>query len=328
MAEQNPNPIEPYNLKSFAEGGTLELVTLGNVSIPVSINLLNKLVTVKAGDRQPDMTEKVMFANTIIEQKCNPYLNECWLVFMKGKYVPIIAAQKRIAKAQSLPSYDGYEWGWISKDGTRCPAGPENKVIQADIAGVWNRIYFKDRKVPFYHEIFLTEYSGRNNDRPITMLLKTARDQAHRFAFANEMGNLCTENEIYDERLPAPTCDTPTRDDRRKPVESKTIEKDVTATAEPVAKVVDTEIPIESTEIPSEATGEADEREMYAQLVMQFKEVSGLDDGEELRAKFIAFASFVLLMEEEELVSPEEYTPDMIEKLKTELETNGIPEDV
>jgi len=79
---------------------------------------------------------------------------------MKGKYVPIIAAQKRIAKAQSLPSYDGYEWGWISKDGARCPAGPENKVVQADLAGVWNRIYFKDRKVPFYHEIFLTEYSG------------------------------------------------------------------------------------------------------------------------------------------------------------------------
>jgi len=69
--------IEPYRLKDFAKGGTLELVTHGNVSIPVSLELLDGIIQVRASDRKPNIVEKVMFANTIIEQKCNPYLNEC-----------------------------------------------------------------------------------------------------------------------------------------------------------------------------------------------------------------------------------------------------------
>lgn len=207
--------VEPYHLGEFAKGGSIDFITQGNVSIPLSLQLLKGIVPVRQGDREPSTTEMVMFANTVIEQKCNCYLNECWLVLMRGKYVPIIAAQKRIAKAQSIPSYDGYEWGWIDKGGQRWPSGPENKVKEVDIFGAWGRIYFKNRKVPFYHEIFRSEYQYPKSERKITMLLKTLRDQLHKYAFASEMGNLCTENEPYEEPLPAPVSDVLPREQRR-----------------------------------------------------------------------------------------------------------------
>ncbi len=224
MSIPEPTAIVPYRLGDFAKGGSIDFLTQGNVSIPLSLDLLKAIVTVKPGDRAPNTTELVMFVNAVIEQGCNCYLNECWLVFIRGKYVPIIAAQKRIAKAQSISSYDGYEWGWIDKEGFRCPAGPDNKVKQDDIIGVWGRIYFKDRKVPFYHEVFRSEYSYPKSDRKITMLLKTARDQLHRYAFANEMGNLCTENEPYEEPLPAPESDVLPRDERRKTVPNTAVD--------------------------------------------------------------------------------------------------------
>lgn len=216
--------IEPYHLGEFAKGGKIDFLTQGNVSIPLSIELLRGIVPVRQGEREPNVVELVMFANAVIEQGCNCYLNECWLVLMRDKYVPIIAAQKRIAKAQSIPSYDGYEWGWIDKGGQRWPSGPENKVKEADIIGAWGRIYFKDRKVPFYHEIFRSEYKYPKSERKITMLLKTLRDQLHRYAFANEMGNLCTENEPYEEPLPAPESDVPPRDERRMTVPSTAVD--------------------------------------------------------------------------------------------------------
>ena len=236
--------VEPYHLGDFAKGGKIDFLTQGNVSIPLSIELLKGIVPIKKGDRAPSVTEMVMYVNTVIEQGCNCYLNECWLIMIRGKYVPIIAAQKRIAKAQSLPNYDGYEWGWIDKDGQRWPSGPENKVKQADIIGVWGRIYFKDRKLPFYHEIFRSEYNYPKNERKITMLLKTLRDQLHRYAFANEMGNLCTENEPYEEPLPAPASDVKPRGERRMAVPSTAVD----TTRAPVVTEVKTEPVIEGQE--------------------------------------------------------------------------------
>ena len=222
MSEENQIvKQETYRMRDLLENKTFDVETKGGVLIPVSLELIDKLVTIKQGDRKPDIAEKMMFCNMIVEQRCNPYLGECWLVNMKGRYVPIISAQKRIGKAQSLPDYDGYEWGWITSDGTRHAAGFASKAKREEIIGGWGQICFTNRKIPFYHEIFMAEYGGK--ERPITMLLKTLRDQTHKFAFANEMGNLNTENEM--DYLPEPnyTPETPKRA-ARKPVESQAVE--------------------------------------------------------------------------------------------------------
>ena len=185
---------EPYLLRDLIDKkSTFDISTNDNIKIPISIALLTKFFKPKQGERPPTDVEVVMFANMIIAQGCNPYLEECWPVFTHGQWKPIISAQKRIAKAQSMPEYDGYEWGWITKDNVRHEAGPTGAASVDNTVGAWGRVYFKNRKVPFYHEILFEEYS--HGTRPVTMLLKTMRDQTHKYAFANQMGNLVTENE-------------------------------------------------------------------------------------------------------------------------------------
>lgn len=313
--------VEPYHLGEFAKGGNIDFITQGNVSIPLSLQLLRGIISVRQGDPEPSVTELVMFANAVIEQGCNCYLNECWLVMMRGKYVPIIAAQKRIAKAQSMPSYDGYEWGWIGKEGVRCPAGPENKVKQADIIGVWGRIYFKNRKVPFYHEVFCSEYKYPKSDRKITMLLKTARDQLHRYAFANEMGNLCTENEPYEEPLPAPETDVQPREKRRMAVPSTEVDTTRAPVAESelagesAASETTIEAPNEAPETPAvnKETGEV--KDIYVEVTGMYADQNGTD--------FLEFACYVLCLDEDE-VSPSKLSIEQLNQIKAYIGTNGV----
>lgn len=312
---------EPYKLSEFAAGGTLEFITTGNVSIPLSIPLLQAFVSKKPNDPLPTKAEMVTFCNMIVEQNCNVYLGECWLICMKGVYKPVIAAQKRIAKAQSMGDYNGYEWGWIGKDGTRCPSGPDSTLVKDDIDGVWGRVYFKGGKVPFYHEIFRSEYKHTTNDRPITMLMKTARDQVHKYAFANEMGNLCTENEVYDERLPAPVCDTPKRNDR--------------------IKVENTHTPSQGAESEAAGTeadsgGSADEdtiRAMAEGCCEQLREILSETFGqisilpEKITTLFCKLCAIVLGGDEMKYTMPESLTVKKLMYIKEVIET-GIPQEI
>jgi hypothetical protein len=286
----------------------------------------------------------MMFANTAIEQKCNPYLKECWLVMMRGKYEPIIAAQKRVAKAQSMPNYDGYEWGWIDKDGKRHNAGPECTAKESDIIGTWGRVHFKDRKVPFYHEIFRSEYPHAKNDRKITMLMKTLRDQVHKFAYASEMGNLCTENEPPDNNLALekPQCDVEPRDTRRKQVEStetsppKKPAEVVTSQGDSAgvpegesaafeAGMADAKMEADATDvIEAEVTEDAIEDSPgfieagspFDKLFGAYLAAGGTD--------FTEWAAEALCRSEEEVNSPEKFTEEMIKRLGLRLEQSGI----
>ena len=96
--------------------------------------------------------------------------------------------------------YLGYEWGWITKDGTRQDSGGETSVMPEKIAGIWSIVKYKDIETPSYHEIFLDEYKksekGSWGERPITMLLKLMRIQAHKFARNNEADLSSIEDEI------------------------------------------------------------------------------------------------------------------------------------
>jgi len=219
---------KPVHLRDLlVKDSVLEVLTQGNISIPISLPLLRNLVQVKADDREPTDAELLMFANMIIEQRCNPYLGECWLVLIKNRYTPIIAAQKRIGKAQSTANYNGYEWGWITKDGIRHESGKASKAKKEDFVGIWNQINYKDQRTPFFYELFFSEYPTQHH--PITMLLKTARDQTHKYAFANEMGNLSTEDDLQIQPEPAYEPTTLKRGDRE-PAKSA---QDVTVTDSP-----------------------------------------------------------------------------------------------
>jgi len=204
------------------ENGYIDYATSGGVQNHITLGLLTKLTTIPSGKRAPNDAELLMFGNMCVEQKANPYLKECWLVFMKGCYQPIVAAQMRLRKAQAQKDYNGYEWGYITNDGTRHPPGRESRVLPVEVTGIWGQVSRKNIDSSFYHETFMSEYKRSTwDDKPITMILKVNRDQVHKFAYADQMGNLCTENEINT--IPSPDYDTTTpRREDRKPVVNET----------------------------------------------------------------------------------------------------------
>jgi len=174
----------------LTDGGSIDITTTGGVDVTITKQLLTNLVSVPPKTAPPNDSELLMFANMIVEQKLNPYLKECWLVYMQGSYQPIVAAQSRMRKVMSMDDYEGWEWGYIIKDGTRVEQG--GKAPLPDIVGLWGKVYRKGRK-PYHHELMKCDYAKGNN---LTMCQKAHKDQAHRYAYADAMGNLCTDNEL------------------------------------------------------------------------------------------------------------------------------------
>ena len=204
-----------YNIKDLLEkDGCIEIITDGGTSIPVTLELLHKLVPRgvdrnKKPVREPTTTELLMYGSLIIDQKLNPYLKECWCYWLKGAYTSVVSSMARMRKVQLQPDYEGWKWGWITKNGTRADQGAT--VLFLDIIGAWADVHRKGR-LPWHHEIFVAEYSGtfgQWKERQFTMFSKVLRDQAHRLAYSDIMGNLSTENEtpFFHENDPEPTKD-------------------------------------------------------------------------------------------------------------------------
>jgi hypothetical protein len=191
---------ERYNIKDlFAENGSIEMVTEGGVVVQLTLDLLVKLVPPAFHDKEkkqpvrfPNNAELAMFANCILEDRLNPYKRECWLAWIEGAlhYEPIVAAQSRMRKVMSLSDYEGWEWGYVLADGTRQEQG--GKAPLTDAVGLWGKVFRKDRK-PYHHELIFNDYKAKNN---YTMWLKAHKDQSHRYAYADQLGNLNTENEV------------------------------------------------------------------------------------------------------------------------------------
>lgn len=325
--EQNNNSHLPikYNLRNLLEPeGTIEILTQGGVAIPITLKLLRKLVAIPKNEREPTDVELLMFANMAIDQKLNPYLAECWLVWLGRSqgYQPIVAAQSRIRKAQGQADYDGYKWGWIDKDGLRHSAGQESKILPDNIIGVWGELKRKAVGTPFYHEVFKSEYaktsqSGRGTweQRPITMLLKVIRDQTHKFAYADQMGNLFTENEahfITDLPDAAPTPQVPARDERKQ------------AEGVTITDTVET--------IKAEITRTFDKFKKFAGSFMALDtDFEGVPD-KVLWEVFAVFAAGILPKPEDakaaDYKNAANYTLEDLANLQAAIECNGIPEDI
>ena len=174
--------------------GSIELTTTGGVELILNFALLSGLVVTKPNEPRPHQGDLMLFANMICEHRLNPYLGECWLVLLKGKFTPIIAAASRMRVVLAQPDYKGFTWGYIGKDNARLEQG--SPVNLPDVIGAWGKVARKDR-ADWYHEIFAAEYANATYDgyKKWTMLAKVIRDQTHRLAYADKMGNLCTENE-------------------------------------------------------------------------------------------------------------------------------------
>ena len=176
-------------------------------------------------------------------------------------------------------------------------------VADAKLAGLWKK-------------------SGPWTTHPKRMLKYKARAFNLRDNFPDVLMGMHLAEEMEGEELPPPVCDTPSRDDRRKPVDSKTVE----VRQEPIEARDVKPVEAQGTEAAAPPAGEANIQQLYEALLVQFATKVGLT-GKEALAKFNSFASFVLLMEEEELNSADKFTPEMILHLHHELE-KGIPEGI
>jgi len=179
----------------FTENGSVEVEVDGGSPIHLTLDLLRQLIPPAFHDkakqqpvRPPNNAEISMFAYSIIDDKLNPYKKELWCYWLKGQYTTVVSAFARMRKVQQQKDYKGWSWGWIGKDGTRHEQG--GQIPMTDIVGAWADVLRKGR-VPWHHELFSCDYQGKS----WTMLQKTLRDQAHKIAYSDIMGNLSTENE-------------------------------------------------------------------------------------------------------------------------------------
>jgi len=186
---------EKYNIKDlFEEGGSIEMTTEGGVTILLTLDLLRKLIPKgftdrdkKVPARDPNLAEIAMFANMILEDKLNPYKKECWCYWLAREYASVVSSAARMRKVMVQDDYNGWVWGWIGADGQRYDQG--GTVSLDKIVGAWADVK-REGKPDWHHEVFLVDYNKSKS-----MLLKVLRDQSHKFAFQDIMGNLSTENE-------------------------------------------------------------------------------------------------------------------------------------
>jgi len=113
--------------------------------------------------------------------------------------------------------------------------------------------------------------------------------------------HLTEEMEGIEEQLPVPKCDTPTREDRRKPVDSVIVED----TEPDIIEPEDLGVEVEPTE------------DLHTQLLLGY-----LDKFPE--GSFQSWAAFVLCVEVDEVDSKEKFTQGMLTHLIQEWNTKGF----
>jgi hypothetical protein len=323
-----------YHLRKLQDDPkyTFELKTQTNCIIPINLEALIAITPHKKEERQPTIREAMMLANIVLGQGADPYAKECGLmpVYSGGfHYEPWVAAQVRIRKAQSQNDYDGYTWGWITKDFIRQESGRACKADPKEIIGAWGEVIRKEQAKPFYHEVFLEEYrkneeKGSWGKTPLTMLAKVIRDQTHKFAYADKMGNLNTDDELRVYNIPeVPASDVAPRDERR-----KSLQDEVVMDRKPVSDTEGSRAADDAgdSKHPLDTNMEAPAGERYGSLLMEvtntFKKLAKEAYGHTSNdVEFLKWANFFLGEEIEQitdLISPQ------LEQLKRELETNGV----
>ena len=145
-------------------------------------------------------SELVLGAMICKQQGLNPFTGDVHFVkYGEQKMQVIVSKYAFLKRAERNPNYDGFK-AWVEET--------ENDIVAKC------EVYRKDRKMPIYSEVYLSEYNQGNkmwNEKPKTMIRKVAVVQALREAFADELGGLYSEDEMPSE-IPNAKLITPKRD--------------------------------------------------------------------------------------------------------------------
>jgi hypothetical protein len=164
------------------------------------------------------------------------------------------------------------------------PAFRYFSIADAKLAGLWKK-------------------SGPWMTHPKRMLKYKARAFNLRDIFPDVLGGMHLTEELIDQEiLPAPKCDTPTREERRKPAQDVTVRDVTPATAD--------------MEGIKEEDADVKTMVQYADVYGAYLLKNGIADNKEASKRFKNWAAYELCVEEEDVDKPEQFTDDMLKHLK------------
>lgn len=145
--------------------------------------------------------EFLLFAEHCKGTGLNPFKREVWAIKVSGRLQLMTGIGGYFTIANRHPKFDGYEEGYVSKDGQELP----DTYAGNDYIGAWCKVYRKDRKVPAKGVAFMAEYNkghGNWKTMPRVMIMKCAESIALRKAFPQELNGTYTAEEMPREFAP------------------------------------------------------------------------------------------------------------------------------
>lgn len=136
-----------------------------------------------------------LFAEHCKSTGLNPFKKEVWAIKASGRLQLMTGINGYFTIANRHPEFDGYEEGFVGKDGQELP----DTYQGSDYIGAWCRVHRKDRKIPAKGVAFKNEYEktyGNWKTMPKSMLLKCAESIALRKAFPQELNGTYTAEEM------------------------------------------------------------------------------------------------------------------------------------
>lgn len=143
-------------------------------------------------------SEFLLFAEHCKSTGLNPFKREVWAIKANNRLQLMTGINGYFTIANRHPEYDGYEEGYIGKNGEELP----DTYTMNDFVGAWCKVYRKDRKMPAKGVAFNSEYKkdyGNWKVMPRVMILKCAESIALRKAFPQELNGSYTAEEMPPE---------------------------------------------------------------------------------------------------------------------------------
>jgi len=151
------------------------------------------------GDKavKPTHAESRMFIELCLAQNLNPWTKEVYLIKYDDKSPASIVVGKDafMQRANRIPSFDGMSAGVIVKRGDAIEYVEGAFAIDGvdTLLGGWAKVFHKDRSVPTFAAVNITEYHSNKStwrQMPLTMIRKVAVVQALREAFPLDFSGL------------------------------------------------------------------------------------------------------------------------------------------
>ncbi len=171
----------------------------------LTVDVIKKYINPRVTDQ-----EAFVFLRICKARGLNPFAGEVHLIkYKEGEPASIVVGKDAFTKrAEEHPAFDGFEAGIIVRHKDGKIEHRQGAVLYSDeeeLIGGWARVHRKDRSIPFYNEVSLSEYKQYKKDGTVqkmwrekeaTMIRKVPLVQSLREAFPGDLGGLYDQSEM------------------------------------------------------------------------------------------------------------------------------------